>query len=377
MLIKVIFDCNMRCVYCNEGEMIKRRERMSLDQAKIIICKFKDYFLNNRPSDPLFFTWTGGEPMMMGVEFYEGILKYQKRILGDKIRWRNAIQTNLLSLNDDQLEFLKKNHDYFGVGVSIDFYGSDRLTKNKRNSNAIVKRNIKKLQDSDISFGIITMLTKSNVKHIDKIYNFISSNDVKVTFYQTLNSPGNKGRTGLSDEEYTEAVSKLVEMWWYDEGAQGSIGNALQIINRILYRRREPICTYAKDCQKLHVDIVPDGGVYPCIDFYSDEYGDEYRFGNIFTDSLEKIFNSPKRRIWANRSKSIRRDACRGCDLIDLCEGGCPHRAFLAGRGITGRDSLCVYNRTLFNQIFGYLRDEGLIAKSGKVNRARLRSFVE
>lgn len=377
LLIKVIADCNMRCVYCNEGEFIKKRQRMSLDQAKIIVRKFKDYFLKKRPSDPLFFIWTGGEPMMMGVEFYEEILKYQKRIIGDKLEWRNVIQTNLLRLNDDELEFLRENNEHFGIGVSFDFYGSDRRTKGNKNTNAILRKNIKRLQDKGVSFGIITMLTKSNVKNIETIYEFIHANDVNVSFYHVLNSPGNKGKTGLSDEDYAKAVSKLIELWWYDEDARGSVGNARQIIERILFREREPICVYAKDCQPLHMDIVPDGGVYPCIDFYHDEYGDEYRYGNIFTDSLEKIFASPKRKVWASRAGSIRRDACKDCDLIDLCEGGCPHRAFLAGRGLLGKDSLCIYNKTIFNQIMGYLMDEGLITKDGKVDRARLRKALK
>jgi uncharacterized protein len=281
-----------------------------------------------------------------------------------------------LSLNRKQLEFLKDNHKYFGVGVSYDFYGSDRKTKNNRNTNAIIKGNIKILRDNNISFGIITMLTKSNVRHIDKIYEFIRSNDVRVTFYHVLNSPGNKGRTGLSDKEYTKAVSKLVEMWWYDEDAKGCVGNAIHFLRRILYKHKEPFCIFAKNCQIYHIDIVPDGGVYPCIDLYGDEFGDEFEYGNIYTDSLEKIFASPKRKVWAGRSRIIRGGACKKCVWLEFCEGGCPHRAFLSGEGLWGRDSLCLYNSTMFNQVMQYLKEEGLIKKDGKTNRDKLKSVL-
>ena len=63
------------------------------------------------------FTWQGGEPTLMGLEFFERAVALQRKFSQGK-QIRNTLQTNGTLLDDDWGAFLKR--EGFLVGVSLD-----------------------------------------------------------------------------------------------------------------------------------------------------------------------------------------------------------------------------------------------------------------
>lgn len=61
--------------------------------------------------------------------------------------------------------------------------------------------------------------------------------------------------------------------------------------------------------------IEPDGSVLPCQSYFDS-------LGNILTDKWEKIWNHPN--LVALRERKWIDPKCGGCDLLELCGGGCP-----------------------------------------------------
>ena len=64
------------------------------------------------------FAWQGGEPTMLGVDFFEKAVALQKQYCPEGVRIENAFQTNGMLLDDDWGSFLARED--FLVGISID-----------------------------------------------------------------------------------------------------------------------------------------------------------------------------------------------------------------------------------------------------------------
>ena len=63
------------------------------------------------------FAWQGGEPTLLGVDYFRRLSALQKEYANGK-QIRNAFRTNGVLLNDDRAAFFKEND--FLIGLSID-----------------------------------------------------------------------------------------------------------------------------------------------------------------------------------------------------------------------------------------------------------------
>jgi len=110
-------DCNMDCKYCfykdRAPEVGQGRQRMSDEVLEKLV---KDYLQLGFPVAN--FSWQGGEPTLMELDFYKKAVELQKRYGAPGQEVSNALQTNAILLDEKWCQFL---HDYkFLVGISID-----------------------------------------------------------------------------------------------------------------------------------------------------------------------------------------------------------------------------------------------------------------
>jgi len=372
MLIAIyIYDCNMSCTYCDEKEHIIKHERLSIGEIAYIFKKINAYAQKSNAINHLEFIWFGGEPLLLGVGFFKKVIRLQKKIFGKNLSWKNGMQTNLTLLTNKYIAFFKRNHKHFNIGVSFDFYGEERVFKNRTLSNKLVHKNIMKLFNKKIPFVIICVLTKTNIRHIDKIYSFIKDHPIYVRFLfaKKLNFPkATKDKIYLSENEYLKALSWLFKKWWEDKSSLGVVDNAMHIIMKILGNEERSTCTYQKCCQTWFLTIIPGGDVFPgCIKTIS--------YGNIFSDSLEDILSSPFRKRLLARPRIIHSKLCKNCDVLKYCEGGCFVMPFLTKRQLYVKDPLCKTNYTLIHQIKDYLEKDGFINKKGKPSKKAIEVF--
>ena len=98
-------DCNLACRYCfyacKSGLFGDHPHRMSEATAEVMV---RDYLgLGLEMSS---FAWQGGEPTLMGLEFFEKVVAFQKQYGRDGQLVSNALQTNATLLDDRWCEFL-------------------------------------------------------------------------------------------------------------------------------------------------------------------------------------------------------------------------------------------------------------------------------
>jgi len=111
-------DCNIDCKYCfykeRAPEVGRGRQRMSDEVLEKLV---KDYM--NLRFQMSGFAWQGGEPTLMGLDFYKKAVELQKRYGASGQEVGNSLQTNAILINNaDWGRFLHEAK--FLVGVSID-----------------------------------------------------------------------------------------------------------------------------------------------------------------------------------------------------------------------------------------------------------------
>ena len=112
--------CNLDCAYCYYLEKEKlypagERFRMPEDTLKQYI---EQYIAAQPPQLPeIDFAWQGGEPTLLGVDFFQRVVELQQEIAPERT-CRNSLQTNGTLLDEQWARFLKQEN--FLVGLSID-----------------------------------------------------------------------------------------------------------------------------------------------------------------------------------------------------------------------------------------------------------------
>jgi len=110
--------CNLDCKYCFYLEKEKLYpEKTDWKMADGVLESYVRQYIEAQSAPVITFAWQGGEPTLLGVEFFRKVVELQKKHANGK-RIENTFQTNGVLLDDEWGEFLAANR--FLVGLSID-----------------------------------------------------------------------------------------------------------------------------------------------------------------------------------------------------------------------------------------------------------------
>lgn len=337
--------CNMNCIYCFNGGHNKNLKKMSLDTLKqvyqIIFESYSDVTI----------VWHGGEPLMMGVDFYHEAIKLQKAY-GD-IRVKNRIQTNLTLINDQWIDFFIDND--FGLGSSFDGVNND-LT---RGYSDVIMSNSNLLQKRGVKHSFIMVVSNLNIDTLIESYLFFKARNKGFTINMYV--PTNKDDNFKLELEPNYTINKLNEFfdyWLYDTNTNISIRYFQMFIDYILLHKKN-ICCFTS-CLGRWIGIKYDGEIVPC----NRNFPKEYSYGNIWEyEKIDEAFESDG--FIRILSESIeRREKCKNCRIFDMCAGGCNNVA-LVEKGIkqNGGNS-CIILQGVYDHIYNKLNE----LKAGKSN---------
>src|SRR4030042_1195562 len=110
--------CNLECRYCYYLEKVllypqARPSRMAADVLGEDIVQQ----MAIAPGPEVAFSWHGGEPTVLGLEYFRRIVELQGRHRPNARRITNSIQTNGVLLTDDWCRFFAAER--FAVGLSL------------------------------------------------------------------------------------------------------------------------------------------------------------------------------------------------------------------------------------------------------------------
>ncbi len=169
--------CNINCDYCfylHKQDLLNqpRHPRMSdvtLEQH------IRQYIEGQAGASEVVFTWQGGEPTLMGLDFFARVIELQQRYAAKDMTIYNDIQTNGLLLDDKWCTFLAANN--FLVGLSIDgpkhLHDRYRRTNNDKPTFDLVMTAVKRLKSYGIPFNALCVVNDANAKEPLVVYRFL------------------------------------------------------------------------------------------------------------------------------------------------------------------------------------------------------------
>jgi len=314
-------DCNLDCKYCfykNRAPEIGRgKQRMS---NEVLECLIRDYLKLGFENSS--FSWQGGEPTLMGLDFYKKVVKLQKQYGKAGRHISNALQTNAVLLDDNWCSFLAENK--FLVGISIDgpknLHDYYRVNLSGNGSFDKVFSAIKLCKKHKVEFNVLVLLNRKNADYPDEILDFFLANKIKflqfIPCVEVDPQTGNIADFSVTPEQYGNFLCRIFDRW-YEYGPQKlSIRDFESIVSWCIYGKHT-ICTFNKKCSD-YIVVEHNGDCFVC-DFFVEP---KWRLGNILNTPIENLFNSGKKKSFAKLKTNLS-DKCLLCSYLDVCRGGC------------------------------------------------------
>lgn len=352
--------CNLDCTYCfylDKEALFDTRQTRRMSDATLEA--YVRQTIAATPADaPVQFTWQGGEPTLLGLDFYRRAVSLQQQHGAGRVI-ENAFQTNGTLIDDDWAAFLAANG--FLVGLSLDgpAFVHDRWRRyaNGKPTHALVMAALERLQRHGVETNVLACVDAHSTQHPLAIYRFLR--DAGVRFIQftpvveRLAGPQDRARgfdlngPGLDAGARLAPFSVSGEDWGrflvtvFDEWRQHDVGSVF-VMNfewTLASAIGAPgvVCHHQPTCGRALI-AEHDGSVFNCDHFAYPEY----RLGNLRTDSLAAMVDSTRAREFGEAKHATLPDQCLRCPHLDRCWGGCPkHRFAVTEDGQPGLNHLC------------------------------------
>jgi uncharacterized protein len=342
--------CNLNCEYCFYLEKQAlfgpdEKYRMSDDVLRAYIANY----ISSQPTPLVEFVWQGGEPTLLGIDFFKRVVELQKPFSGTK-SITNSLQTNGTLLDDAWCRFLKKQN--FMVGISLDGPKEvhDRYRRDRKGQGTFdaVMRGLKLLQKHKVEYNVLACVARETARKSLDIYHFFKSQGVEFIQFAPVveRVPDSSSREmglrlagpsaldkaeeqtevtpwSVIPEEYGDFLIAVYEEWVRHDVGSVFVMNFEWALNAWI-GNPSPVCVHAKQCGRSVV-IEHNGDVYACDHCVYPQYS----LGNIKTDKLSDMVERSLRSGFGTAKETALPRWCRECDVLAACQGGCPKHRFM------------------------------------------------
>ncbi|EIV2083376.1 TPA: anaerobic sulfatase maturase [Klebsiella aerogenes] len=370
--------CNIDCSYCfylHKEHLLQQEKRRYMSDETLE--NFIRQYIDGQDGEQVVFSWQGGEPTLMGLEFFHKVVKFQQQYKKPGQRIENDLQTNGILINDAWAEFLKANH--FLVGLSIDgpreLHDRYRITRSGKPTFDKVMAGVDALKRHGVPFNALVTVNRTNARFPLEVYRFVTR-ELGATYVQfnpcvepvdfTQTAPhfwrddsiptvgSRRARPGDLDAIVTD-WSVDPDDWGrfliatFEEWVNNDLGrvqvNLFETAVAQMMGLPAQICTTAEFCGK-GLAVEKNGDVFSC-----DHYVyPEYQIGNIADNSLARMAFSERQQAFGMGKCDTLPQQCKQCPYLKLCHGECPkNRLVLTTDGEAGLNYLCPGIKAFFN----------------------------
>ena len=349
--------CNLNCKYCFYTPKKELYPNIGVGMSDEVLEEYTRQYIGAMNIPEVNFAWQGGEPTLMGIEFFKKAIYYQQKYKKPGMQIHNTIQTNGVLLDDEWCEFFRENN--FLVGISIDgpaelhdVYRKDK--KGKPSINRVV-RSIRLMQKHGVEFNILATVNRVNADYPLEVYKFFKE-EVVASYIQFIpivevDDAGENGKIKISDEsvlpeQYGNFLSTIFDDW-----VKNDVGKVfVQIFDATLaswVNYPPAVCIFAPTCGTALI-IEHNGDVYSCDHFVDPEH----LLGNIMDTTLEELILSKEQVQFGQNKTDELSPQCEQCDFKFACWGACPkHRFSKDDAGEKRLNYLCKGYKEFFSQV--------------------------
>ncbi|MDE0014445.1 MAG: anaerobic sulfatase maturase [Candidatus Poribacteria bacterium] len=344
--------CNLDCEYCFYLDKEKLYpETRSFRMTDAILESYVKQYIEAQEANEVTFAWQGGEPTLMGVDFFRKAIRYQQKYRRPGMQIQNSFQTNATLLDDEWGEFFKRNK--FLIGVSIDgppeIHDKYRYDKRGRSSSEQVIRGLRILQKHRVDYNILCVVNKHNAEYPKEVYNYFKT--LGAEFMQFIPAVEHFGGKNVSPRSVTARQYGKFLCAIFDEWVVNDIGKIyVQIFDVALEAwlgYNPSLCVFNETCGDA-LAIEHNGDLYSCDHFVTPDY----HVGNIADSTIAEMVDSPFQRKFGTDKRDTLPEYCRSCEVRFACNGGCPKNRFIkTPTGEDGLNYLCAGYKQFFNHI--------------------------
>lgn len=354
--------CNLDCEYC----FFLKKERLYPGSSFRMPAEVHEAYIRQlleaHQVREVTVAWQGGEPTLMGLEFFRRSVELQDKYKKPGTRIENTFQTNGILLDDAWCRFFRERN--FLVGLSIDgpeeLHDVYRKDKGGMGTFDRVLRAARLLQKHKVEFNILCTVNSKNSKHPLRVYRFFRE-ELGARYIQFIpiverdNDTGNQEGVNVTErsvhpDQFGRFLIEIFDEWVrkdvgtmfvlnFDGALAGWLGMA------------GTVCIFGPTCG-LGVALEHNGDLYSCDHFVEPAY----YLGNILRTPMIELVGSGKQRAFGlDKKKSLAR-CCRECEFLYACNGECPKNRFVETPDGDRLNYLCAGYKAFFKHADGSMR---------------------
>jgi uncharacterized protein len=320
--------------------------------------------------------WQGGEPTLMGIDFFRQAIAYQEKYRKPGMTFENTLQTNGTLLNDEWCEFFKENN--YLIGLSLDgpreLHDANRVDKGGGGTFERVMRGLRLLQKHGVEYNILTTVNAVNSEHPLTVYRFLRD-EVKTDWIQfipvvervneggvTLYQQGTEvSERSVKPEQFGKFLIAIFDEWIRRDGGKMFI-QTFEATARSWLGLPPGMCIFSPTCGH-GVALEHNGDLYSCDHFVEPDY----LLGNIEQTHMVDLVGSDFQSKFGRDKLETLPKYCRECEVRFACHGECPKNRFLmTPDGEPGLNYLCAGYKAFFTHVNEPLQVLATLMRQGR-----------
>lgn len=368
--------CNLACTYCFflDKELLYPNSKFHMSEA--MLETYIRQLIETHRSKQVTVAWQGGEPTLMGIDFYRKAIEYQEKYRKPGMTFENTMQTNGTLLTDEWCEFLKENN--FLIGISIDgprhLHDAHRVDKGGAPTFDRVMRGLRLLQKHGVDYNVLTTVNRVNADHPLEVYRFLRD-EVGTEWIQFIPLIERMNPDGLNliqvgnqvsprsvrPEQFGRFLIQVFEEWITNDVGKLFV-QTFEAALRNWMGLPPGMCVFEKTCG-FGLALEHNGDLYSCDHFVEPKF----LLGNIQTRHMLDLVASDEQHKFGQDKYDTLPEYCLKCPFLFACHGECPKNRFIATPGgETSLNYLCAGFKAFFQRVDESMKIMAFLMRSGR-----------
>jgi uncharacterized protein len=350
--------CNLACDYCFFLKKDRLYPGSGFRMSDETMEAYIRQTIEGQTAPEVTIAWQGGEPTLMGLDFFRRAVAVEKEHARPGRRIGNSFQTNGVLVDEEWCRFFHDND--FLVGLSLDgpreLHDAYRHDKGGRSVFDKVEGAARLMQKHGAEFNILCTVNAANSRHPLEVYRYFRD-DLGARYLQFIpiverdNETGDQEGTRLTDRtvdpaQYGRFLSEIFDEWVRRDVGVMFVPFFDAVLASYVYGQSS-VCVLRPTCGDA-LALEHTGDLYSCDHFVEPRH----LLGNIHRTPIAELVGSEPQRAFGRAKSDALPRYCRECPYLFTCHGECPkNRVIATPDGEPGLNWLCAGLRTFFAHV--------------------------